>query len=433
MALADKVIGKLKNNKFFKDSFWAVFGNGMGYALLLLAGIIIARFLGKDLYGEYGFVKTSLFYIASFATFGIGYTSTKFIAQFIQMNQQVLYLLTKRLLIISLAFSLITCLLLFVFAGKFAEFAGDERLIVPFRYLGVIVVLRAMSVTEAGIISGYKEYKKLAFNNIVSGLVMLVMCIPLTYYWGLKGSLSTLLLSQLTIALMNLHCVIRINANNEKVIVNIKAINYNSILKFSFPVALHEMSYTFFNLLGTMMFSRFSSLGEFGLFTAVFQWNTVILFVPGLLSNVILSYLSGDAHNKNHHQMISKMLGVNFICSFIPFIVVFVFSGLIVSLYGPSFVGMKPVLNIFIFSTIIMSLIQVYQANLLSEGYTWMYFLNKLFRDASLVGVFYFVLIRTNGEHAAYNYGIINLIVLFINLIFLFIFNNFFKKQSTQP
>ena len=58
MALADKVIGKLKNNKFFKDSFWAVFGNGMGYALLLLAGIIIARFLGKDLYWEYGFVKT---------------------------------------------------------------------------------------------------------------------------------------------------------------------------------------------------------------------------------------------------------------------------------------------------------------------------------------------------------------------------------------
>lgn len=426
------IINKLKNSSFFKDSFWAVFGNGMGYALLLLAGIIVARFLGKDLYGEYGFVKTSLFYIASFATFGIGYSSTKYIAQYIQTNQKVLYILTKRLLVVSFVFSVVTCLILFLFAGKLAEFAGDERLIVPFRYLGVIVVLRAMSVTEAGIISGYKEYKKLAFNNIVSGLVMLLLCIPLTYYWGLKGSLFTLLLSQLTIALMNLHCVLRINSNNVKELVNIKAISYISILKFSFPIALHEMSYTFFNLLGTMMFSRFSSLGEFGLFTAVFQWNTVILFVPGLLSNVILSYLSGDAHNKNHHQMLSKMLVVNFICSFIPFLVVLALSDFIVSLYGPSFIGMKSVLNIFIFSTIIMSLIQVYQANLLSEGYTWMYFLNKLFRDASLVGVFYLVLIRTNGEHAAYNYGIINLIVLFVNLIFLFICNKFNKNQSIQ-
>ena len=40
---------RLLQSKLFKDSFWAVFGNGLGNALLLLAGILIARFLGKDL------------------------------------------------------------------------------------------------------------------------------------------------------------------------------------------------------------------------------------------------------------------------------------------------------------------------------------------------------------------------------------------------
>ena len=289
MKTSSKLINKLQNSKFFQDSFWAVFGNGMGYALLLLAGIIIARLLGKDIYGEYGLVKTSLFYIASFATFGIGYTSTKYIAQYVQMNKDVLFVLTKRLLTISLIFSFATCLLLLIFAGKFSEFAGDERLITPFRYLGIIVVLRAMSVTGAGIISGYKKYKILAFNNIVSGGIMLVLCFPLTYYFGLKGSLFTLLVSQLVIAVMNLLCVLRINSKNVIRNAEVHSIKYGSILKFSFPVALHEMSYTFFNLLGTLLFSRYSSLGEYGLFTAVFQWNTVILFVPDLLSNVILS------------------------------------------------------------------------------------------------------------------------------------------------
>lgn len=430
MKTSSKLINKLQNSKFFQDSFWAVFGNGMGYALLLLAGIIIARLLGKDIYGEYGLVKTSLFYIASFATFGIGYTSTKYIAQYVQMNKDVLFVLTKRLLTISLIFSFATCLLLFIFAGKFSEFAGDERLITPFRYLGIIVVLRAMSVTGAGIISGYKKYKILAFNNIVSGGIMLVLCFPLTYYFGLKGSLFTLLVSQLVIAVMNLLCVLRINSKNVIRNAEVHSIKYGSILKFSFPVALHEMSYTFFNLLGTLMFSRYSSLGEFGLFTAVFQWNTVILFVPGLLSNVILSYLSGDAHNKYHHHTINKMLLVNLICSFIPFLAVFIMSDLIVSLYGASFVEMKSVLNIFIFSTIFLSLIQVYQANLLSEGKTWFYFFNKVLRDASLVCIFYFVLRRTNGFHAAYNYGIINLILLFINLLVLFLYHKLVHKDK---
>ena len=72
----------IKENTFFKDSFWAVVGNGSGYGLLLLAGIIIARLLGKDLYGEYGFIKTTMFQFAAFATLGLGYTATKFIAQY---------------------------------------------------------------------------------------------------------------------------------------------------------------------------------------------------------------------------------------------------------------------------------------------------------------------------------------------------------------
>jgi O-antigen/teichoic acid export membrane protein len=43
---------KILQSKLFKDSFWAVFGNGFGNALMLFSGIIIARLLGKDLYGE---------------------------------------------------------------------------------------------------------------------------------------------------------------------------------------------------------------------------------------------------------------------------------------------------------------------------------------------------------------------------------------------
>ena len=75
---------KLQSSKLFKDSFWAVFGNGLGNCLLLIAGIVIARVLGKELYGEYGMVKTTMFHIGYFATLGLGFTSTKFIADAVQ-------------------------------------------------------------------------------------------------------------------------------------------------------------------------------------------------------------------------------------------------------------------------------------------------------------------------------------------------------------
>ena len=64
-----EITHRLRNSQLFKDSFWAVFGNGLGNFLLLMAGILIARLLGKDVYGEYGMVKTTMFHMAAFSTF----------------------------------------------------------------------------------------------------------------------------------------------------------------------------------------------------------------------------------------------------------------------------------------------------------------------------------------------------------------------------
>ena len=75
------ILGRLSKSKIFRDSSWAVLGNGFGNGLLLLAGIIIARLLGRDLYGEYGLAKTTILCISGFATFGLGISSTKYVAK----------------------------------------------------------------------------------------------------------------------------------------------------------------------------------------------------------------------------------------------------------------------------------------------------------------------------------------------------------------
>ena len=80
-------VNKLKQSSLAKDSFWSVFGNGMGNVILLVTSMLVARMLKKDLFGEFGMVKNTMFYIASFSTFGLGYTSTKFIAHAIEEHR----------------------------------------------------------------------------------------------------------------------------------------------------------------------------------------------------------------------------------------------------------------------------------------------------------------------------------------------------------
>ena len=106
---------RIKNSRLVRDSFWAVFGNGIGNALMLISGIVIARFLGKDLYGDYGLVKSTMFYVASFATFGLGLTSTKYISQCVSTSDKCARGIVKDSISITLLFSGFIALLLIFF------------------------------------------------------------------------------------------------------------------------------------------------------------------------------------------------------------------------------------------------------------------------------------------------------------------------------
>lgn len=430
MAKIGVIIQRLRSSKLIKDSAWAVFGNGFGNALLLAAGIIIARLLGKDLYGEYGVVKTTMFHIAGFATFGLGYTSTKFIAQYISENATKIKAIARASLMISLISSLLLCTLLFVFSNKLAVFINNPQLASPFRFLGIIVVCKAISSTSSGIISGFKDFKRQGRNNIFSGLILLALAPLLTYYLGLKGSLMALLLSQLSLSVFNLVLLKHLlNGHSDSDDSFVKP-----LLVFSIPVAMQELTYTLSHWLGPLLLAKYASLGEVGLYSAAGQWNAIVRFIPALLSSVVLSYLSSSAKPKEHNMMLYRVLGINFACALVPFLLVLIFSGLIVKMYGSSFVGLQAVINVLIFNTIFSVVARVFQNDLISRGKNWLMFGLRAGKDIITISALYMVLINTGGEHAAVNFAIVDVAanVLFLSTLVLFFYYETKKSLNSN-
>lgn len=410
---------KLLNNGLFKDSFWAVFGNGMGNALILLAGIIIARFLGKDLYGQYGVVKTTMFYIASFATYGLGFTSTKFVAQFVSERPQHLSSVFRDSIIITVVFSSIIALFLICFAGMLADWVGVPGLRVAFRFLSGVIVFKAITTTQIGLLAGYKQFKIVARNSMLSGLFMFIICVPLTYFGGLRGSLLSLFLSQAFNAIAN-HFSIRIVCNSFS---NQESKSYiKELLLFSFPVVLQESSFTICHWGAVLLLTKYASSGALGLYSAGGQWNSIIIMIPSLLSNVVLSYLSGNVSNKEQHAKTVKiMLLVNFICTFIPFLIVFAFSDFISLFYGPTFSGLSSLLRVMTFSTIFECCSSVFKSELMSQGRTWLLFSMRCIRDVSLVSVTYYVLSGCSVINGAMAYAEINVCVTMMFFVLMLI------------
>ena len=414
----------LKNSSLARDSFWAVFGNGMGNFLLLVGGIIIARLLGKDLYGEYGVVKTTMFYIAGFATFGLGYTSTKFVAEYLKTDKQHVLSIIKASFTITITTSSLLCILIFIFSKDLAMFINEPVLENAFKYLGIIIVFKALSMTGNGILAGLKCFKRLGINNIISGLSLFVCGAVFTYLWGINGALMALLFSQILLFGLNYALILE----KCRCLYGSKETFYQKLVFFSLPISVQELSYTLSNWGATLLITKYASVGEVGLFSAASQWNTIVLFIPLLLSNVIISYLSDDSTNSyNHNKVFKKLLLVNFICALIPFIIVFLLSNYIASFYGPSFIGLPIIINIMVFSTIFSCMSNVYQSNMISLGQNWSLFFIRLIRDLFLIISLYFILMH-NNENAAFSMAILVVITSFFYLLML-IFRHFMGKR----
>lgn len=403
------IINNLKNSKLFKDSFWAVFGNGIGSALFLSAGILIARLLGKDLYGEYGVVKSTMLYIASFATFGLGFTSTKFISQQVSENKSYIRSIIIDSMLITLVFSSLIAILLLIFAEPIAEFANAPSLSFAFRVLAIIIIFKALTTTQIGILSGLKSFRTIAVNSMVSGLFMLIACIPLSYFWGLTGALSCLFLSQVFNFLINQVSIHKINIS---LLGQIKQDFKNKLVAFSFPVALQESSFTICNWCAIILLTKYASVGEMGLYSASSQWNAIILMIPSLLTNVVLSYLSSSVNNKTEHKKtVAKMLLINFFCTLIPFVFVFFLADFIASFYGPSFGAMSKLLRLLTFATIFECCSSVFKSELMAQGRTWMLFSLRCIRDVILILTAYLVLSQTSGQNGAFHFSLITVSV----------------------
>ena len=383
---------RIGNSRLAQDSLWAVCGNGLGYGLLLIAGIIIANFLGADVYGEYGLVKVTMLYIAGFATLGLGISSTKFIANALKEEYSSIKSLARDAMQITLIFSTLLASLLVVFAIPLAHFLKEPGLVPAFRVLGAIVICKALNSTQNGILAGFGDFRAIAQNNVASGLLMLGSCIPLTYFYKLDGAFVALFISQAFNAVLNwLSLRKRLRTLKRQKPVSRK----KDLVLFSFPIALQELNYTVCSWGGIALLTKLSSVGQVGIYTAVNQWNGVITFIPGLLSNVILSHLSGTTGNaRAHRHTLRTMLGVNFITTLIPFVVIYILAGWIAGFYGPTFTEMKGVMRVLMLATIFSACATVLYHELLSRGHNWLLLGYRIFQDAVILGLTWVLLLQ---------------------------------------
>jgi O-antigen/teichoic acid export membrane protein len=408
---------RLLNSKFVSDSFWALLGNVLGRGLSLVAGIVVARFLGKEIYGEYGIIKNTIFSLAIFSTFGLGYTATKYVAEFKNKQPEYLNLILKYSRIITLIVSGLIALLLFAFAEPISDkILKAPHLYTSIRLVSVWVIIRSLTTTQIGIIAGFGQFKKMAKIEGIVGIITFILSVIFTYVWGLMGALFALLTAQIVNLILNYRLVEKNKPANKAIKKDPKFLK--DIISFSTPVAMQEILYAAMGWTLHYLLIQFANYGELGLYSAAMQWNALILFIPGVLRNVILSHLSENTNNsKQHRKILNNTLIINFVSTFLPFLAVYIFTNFVISFYGESFVEMKSVLRVSVFATIFISLSNVYAQAYLSKGKSWLMFGIRAVRDVGKIILGYYLLVHIQTISGAVSLAYTQLTISIVFLV----------------
>lgn len=407
---------KFTKNGILQDSFWAIFGNSIAKILALVIGIVVAKILGSDSYGKYGLIKSTLISISVFSTFGLGVTGTKYIAQLKDTKKELVNTICHDILKISLVTSGSIAFFVIIFAKQIAIYLDMSDIVLTLRLSSIAIIFNAINTAQTGILAGFKKFKIISNYNLITGIYLCLASIISTYFAGLNGAIFALSSSYIFNYFLNNVTLKKIRKSYP--ITQKKLSSIKEMVEFSLPIALQEGLQSISSWLTIVVLVKLSSYSEYGIYSAAAQWTAAISFIPAILKNVTLSYLSDS--NNNNRKIVKLMLLANLISSGCFFIIIFFASPVISKWYGQSYNGVEPVLNILIFSSVLGSLGSVFIQELISKAKNWLTFSISLLKTILIIllGYILVTIVEYRGSLAfAYSTLLANILYLFLLII----------------
>ena len=144
-------------------AFWSLLGTVVSRGLSLASSVFVARWLGKESFGEFGVLQATVGMFSVFAGFGMGMTATKHVAELRQSDPSR----TGRLIGLSnwvawVAGGLMTAVL-YVFAAPVASGTLAAPHLAPvLRLCAPLLLLGSLNGAQLGALAGFEAFKQLA-------------------------------------------------------------------------------------------------------------------------------------------------------------------------------------------------------------------------------------------------------------------------------
>jgi O-antigen/teichoic acid export membrane protein len=360
--------------------FWSIAGTATLRVLTLAASILVARMLGKDVFGEYGIIRTTVGMLGIFAGLGLGLTATKHVAEFRKSDPQRAGRIIALSWLAATAAGSMMSLVLFILAPWLAEHTlNAPHLTGVLRAGSLMLLVNSLVGAQTGVLSGFEAFKSIARVNVFTGLASFPVLVCGTYFGGLTGAVCALTVNLALNWLFN-HLALREESRRHGVPIVFKDCGRELpvLWKFSLPAFLAgTVAQPAYWVCLALLANQPGGYAEVGIFTAANQWYATLLFLPAMLRRVVLPVVSNQMGQGNAEQAMRTLvvsLKTNLMLT-VPLVVGACFaSPVIMRLYGEQFAPGWSTLVFLLLAVIVKSAISPVGTLVISSGKVWLGF-----------------------------------------------------------
>jgi len=392
--------------RFARGAVWSLIGAVISQGSTLAASVITARLLGREQFGAYGMIQSTVGMLGIFAGLGLGVTATKHVAEFRVRDPER----AGRIIALGSAVALVSGGGLALALVAFAPLLATKTLNAPelaneLRISSVLLFFNAFNGAQTGALAGFEAFREIARINLLRGLATFPVTVGFVFLWGLPGAVwalaataaVTCLISQLP---LRQHCA----AQGIQPQISSAWRERRVLWTFSTPAFLSGA------LVGpvtwaasTMLVNHPGGYAEMGVFSAANQWRTALLFIPSLVGQIAVPMLASLQHGQGGRSVRRLLIGsmlLNALCTVPVLIFLVPCSSWIMSLYGPGFTSRGAVMQVLVISAVLLAIQTPVGTFITAFGRVWEGFFMNVGWAASLLATAYTLLVLGWGAQA---------------------------------
>lgn len=363
--------------RFSFGLIWSMLGTVAVRLTPLITTVLISRGFGIEAVGQFAVAYGTLVSAGMLAATGVSLMAIRNIAAEVERAPAFAGRIAGLALMLAAACGLLLSAVFYVFSDAIAAGMLNQPEMAPYlRVIAPVILLNAMGQVQLSILSGLQRFRSIARLNIVYGVALIVSVPSGLYLGGLTGCFVAMALAAMGLNAMAFPTMRRALAEHGIAITFAGALSeWKLITGFAVPALLASVVFEPVNWICTaIIVSTPNGLAEVGVYYIAMQLETLLLFVPQIVVQVIVPMLSNGFGAQDRGRVTSVLgmsIGTNLVIALGFVAVMALFGHWVLALFRIDIEAHGLVFLFAVANAAVMALAAPLGPIPASSGYTW--------------------------------------------------------------